>query len=223
MAAIAEFYSDNLGQEVRKGMQQKLRNGGWPNLAPVGYVNTRVDQGGRRAEAVLTIDPEQAPLVRKAFELYASGEHTITSLHEQMTELGLRNKRGAPMSRSKLAAMLHNKLYAGIVVFNGVEYAGAHEPLVSLEWFDRTQVVFSLHDRDKVRERKAPSLPARHRRLRIVWVGDVFDGCEGPQLLLLVLLLPRAIHRPHRLQGAVYRAGGTRSHRRTRVPRPGAG
>ena len=69
MAAIAEFYSDNLGQEVRKGMQQKLRNGGWPNLAPVGYVNARVDRGARRAEAVLTVDQEQAPLVRKAFEL----------------------------------------------------------------------------------------------------------------------------------------------------------
>ena len=156
MAAIAEFYSDNLGQEVRKGIQQKLRNGGWPNLAPVGYVNARVDRGARRAEAVLTVDPEQAPLVRIAFELYASGEHTITSLHEQMTELGLRNKRGAPMSRSKLAAMLHNKLYAGIVVFNGVEYAGAHEPLVSQELFDRAQEVFSLHDRDRVRERKHP-------------------------------------------------------------------
>jgi DNA invertase Pin-like site-specific DNA recombinase len=43
MAAIAEFYSDNLGQEVRKGMQQKLRNGGWPNLAPVGYLKVRVN------------------------------------------------------------------------------------------------------------------------------------------------------------------------------------
>ena len=42
MAAIAEFYSDNLGQEVRKGMQQKLRNGGWPHLAPVGYLNVRI-------------------------------------------------------------------------------------------------------------------------------------------------------------------------------------
>lgn len=136
-------------------MQQKLRNGGWPNLAPVGYVYTRVDRGGRRAEPVLTADPEQALLVRKAFELYASGEHTITSLHEQMTELGLRNKRGAPMSRSKLAAMLHNKLDAGIVVFNGVEYGGAHEPLVPQDLFDRAQEV-CLHDRDRVRERKHP-------------------------------------------------------------------
>jgi site-specific DNA recombinase len=42
------------------------------------------------------------------------------------------------------------------VVFNGVEYAGADEPLVSQELFDRAQEVFSLHDRDKVRERKRP-------------------------------------------------------------------
>lgn len=42
------------------------------------------------------------------------------------------------------------------MVFNGVEYAGGHEPLVSQELFDRAQEVFSLHDRDKVRERKHP-------------------------------------------------------------------
>lgn len=56
MAAIAEFYSDNLGQEVRKGMQQKLRNGGWPHMAPVGYLNLRVS-GERKSEAILALDP----------------------------------------------------------------------------------------------------------------------------------------------------------------------
>jgi site-specific DNA recombinase len=155
MAAIAEFYSDNLGQEVRKGMQQKLRNGGWPHLAPAGYTNVRVN-GERKAEAVLAIDPEQAPLVTKAFELYASGEYTVSSLHLEMATLGLRNKRGAPLSRSKLAELLHKKLYAGIVGHNGVEYQGTHEPLVSKELFDRVQQVFALHDRDKVRETKHP-------------------------------------------------------------------
>lgn len=103
MATIAEFYSDNLSQEVRKGMQQKLKNGGWPHLAPVGYVNVRVNNGGRWDESVLAIDPTQGPLMIKAFELYASGDYTITSLHQHMSGLGLRNKRGTPLSRSKFS------------------------------------------------------------------------------------------------------------------------
>jgi site-specific DNA recombinase len=157
MATIAEFYSDNLSHEVRKGMHQKLKNGGWPHLAPVGYVNVRVNNGGRRDESVLAIDPAQGPLMIKAFELYASGNFTVTSLHQHMSELGLRNKRGTALSRAKFAELLHNKLYAGVVVHDGVEYPGAHEPLVSKELFARVQDTFLLHDWYKVRERKRPN------------------------------------------------------------------
>src|SRR5215813_10024119 len=90
----------------RQGMQQKLQNGGWPHLAPVGYLNVRVS-GDRKAESVLAVDPEQAPLVVQAFDLYATGEHTVRSLQEEMAARGLRNKRGSPI-RSKVAEMLHN-------------------------------------------------------------------------------------------------------------------
>ena len=155
MATIAEFYSDNLGQEVRKGMQQKLRNGGWPHMAPVGYLNIRTN-GQRKSEAVIAVDPEQAPLVTQAFELYATGDHTLISLQAEMAARGLHNKRGTPISRSKIAELLHNKLYVGIVVHDGVEYKGAHEPIVSKRLFNRVQQVFGLHDRDKVRQTKHP-------------------------------------------------------------------
>ena len=155
MATIAEFYSDNLGQEVRKGMQQKLQNGGWPHLAPVGYLNVRIS-GDRKAEAVLAVDPEQAPLVVQAFDLYATGEYTVRSLQEEMAARGLRNKRGSPLSRSKVAEMLHNKVYIGIVEHNSVEYQGSHEALVARHVFDKVQEVFGSHDRHKVRQSKHP-------------------------------------------------------------------
>lgn len=104
MATIAEFYSDNLGHEVRKGMQQKLKNGGWPHLAAPGYVNIRVNTD-RKAEAIVVVDREQGPLAVQAFELFATGEQTLNSLHVETTTRGLRNKYGRPLSRSKLAEM----------------------------------------------------------------------------------------------------------------------
>jgi DNA invertase Pin-like site-specific DNA recombinase len=40
MAAVAQYYSDNLRSEVLKGMDEKVRQG-WPTgLAPFGYINT---------------------------------------------------------------------------------------------------------------------------------------------------------------------------------------
>lgn len=190
MAAIAEFYSDNLGQEVRKGMQQKLRNGGWPHMAPVGYLNLRVT-GERKTEAVLVLDPEQAPLVRKAFELYATGDYTVSALALEVAALELRNTAGRPLSRSKVAELLHNKLYAGVVVHNGVEYPG--EPRATrVKGAVRKGPPGPVVARSEQGPREqASSLPPGGGLLRCVRLSAVLAHGEGP---LLVLLLPRAVH-----------------------------
>src|ERR1700683_695186 len=73
MATIAEFYSGNLATEVIKGMTQKAKSGGTLTLAPVGYINTSAIVDGHEVRTVV-VDPERAPLVKLAFEMYATGE-----------------------------------------------------------------------------------------------------------------------------------------------------
>jgi DNA invertase Pin-like site-specific DNA recombinase len=41
MASLAEWYSANLSQEIKKGLDEKARRGGYPTLAPIGYLNER--------------------------------------------------------------------------------------------------------------------------------------------------------------------------------------
>src|SRR5229473_6884810 len=67
---MAKNYIDNLGEEVHKGMLEKARQGHWPTVAPVGYVNNLVSH---RIEP----DPERAPIIVKLFEWYASGEYSL--------------------------------------------------------------------------------------------------------------------------------------------------
>ena len=153
LASIAEFYSANLSQEIRKGQRQKLKQGGWLGTAPIGYRNVRTQTDGRRGEAVIVVDEEQAPMVQQAFELYATGEWPLNRLYEEMEQRGLRSRRGKMLSRSKLALMLKNRAYLGKVVWSSVEYEGAHEPLISQELFDRVQEIFRLHDRAGERRR----------------------------------------------------------------------
>ena len=105
LASIAEFYSANLSQEIRKGTLQKVKEGGWPRPAPVGYRNVRLPRGGRRGEAVIVRDEEQAPLVRQAFELYATGDWPLSKLHEEMAERGLRSRAGTILARSLLGVL----------------------------------------------------------------------------------------------------------------------
>jgi DNA invertase Pin-like site-specific DNA recombinase len=156
-ALMAEFYSANLGSEIRKGMTQKAKMGGWPGRAPIGYVNVR-ERVGSREVAKVEFDPERSMLVREAFRLYATGEFSILELHATMHAQGLTSPyarmAGAPMSASKLAEMLANPFYVGVVEWGGVRYEGQHRPLVSQGIFDRVQDVLRAHDRVGVRHRR---------------------------------------------------------------------
>lgn len=56
MSSIAEFYSANLANEVKKGALQKVKNGGTVTRAPIGYLNVRnTDTTGRE---IRTISPD---------------------------------------------------------------------------------------------------------------------------------------------------------------------
>jgi DNA invertase Pin-like site-specific DNA recombinase len=67
MAAVSQYYSDNLRQEVRKGQDEKIRQGWMPCGVPYGYMNTR------DPEEPIRPDPEKAKLVVRIFQLYTQG------------------------------------------------------------------------------------------------------------------------------------------------------
>ncbi len=155
LAVVAEWYSNNLSTEIRKGQAQKVREGAWPNLAPIGYRNVRLEAapGQRRGRAAIVPD-QPAPLVREAFELYASGNWALTALAEEMHHRGLRNRRGGPVSRSRLHEMLSNPAYVGRIPWKGAVYEGTHEAIVPAELFELVQERLAAHGRSKERQRK---------------------------------------------------------------------
>ena len=99
-ALMAEFYSANLAGEIRKGMTQKAKMGGWPTKAPIGYLNVREKIAGKEIAKVV-LDPERALLVREAFRLYATGEYSLPELQATMHAKGLTSpyarRPGAPV------------------------------------------------------------------------------------------------------------------------------
>ena len=138
MASIAEFYSLNLAMEVTKGLRTKATTGGTINKAPIGYLNvqTRTETGYELRTVVL--DPQRAPLIKWAFESYATGEWTLSSLLEELTMRGLTSaptpKRPArPIHLSTLARTLQNPYYKGTIIYDGASYDGLHEPLASAD------------------------------------------------------------------------------------------
>jgi site-specific DNA recombinase len=138
-AVFATDYIRNLKEEVRKGIAGRLKQGLLPWGAPLGYVNN-----GRKGK-VKTIDPMTGPMVRRAFELYATGTHGLDSLCEELERMGLRNRQGGHVTRNGLSVMLNNPFYIGLVVHKkeGAVYKGVHEPLIGKHLFDRVAALLS--------------------------------------------------------------------------------
>ena len=133
MWAMASSFSENLKIEIHKGIFGLLKNGRYPNPAPIGYKDA-----GR---GIKLLDEKLAPLVRKAFELYATGEHDVKSLHKRLVGLGLTNKHGGSVNVQTLYKMFRNPFYYGCIEYNGESYVGAHESIVSKALFDKVQEV----------------------------------------------------------------------------------
>jgi DNA invertase Pin-like site-specific DNA recombinase len=145
-AVVASDFIRNLREETKKGIYGRLKQGLYPMPAPTGYMNCGK---GKPKE----LDPLQAPLIRRAFELYASGEIGLNPLVDKMYELGLRNKNGGRVTRNGLATILHNPFYTGLIELKttGELFAGQHAPLITRALFDEVQAVFEGKNNKKTK------------------------------------------------------------------------
>ena len=98
---ISKYYVDKLSEDIRRGIRQKLKNGIWPQYAPLGYLNDHVTK-------TIVVDPEKSPLVRKAFEMYATGHYTLRQVKAAMNDLGLTGKRSGALSTANYQYLLQN-------------------------------------------------------------------------------------------------------------------
>lgn len=93
-----------------------------------------------------------APLVRKAFEFYASGRYNLDSLNDELLRMGLRNRRGNRVSRNGLSTLLNNPFYMGLIrlIKSREVFSGVHQPLIAKSLFDRVQRVLDGKTNTKV-------------------------------------------------------------------------
>jgi DNA invertase Pin-like site-specific DNA recombinase len=138
LAVISSHYIRNLREEVRKGIRGRLKQGIYPRPAPIGYL----DQGGGKPK---TLDPVRAPLIREAFELYASSRYPLRALSDELYRRGLRNKPGKQVGVNRLSEILKNPFYVGIIRLrrSGESFPGVHESLISKSLFDQVQSVLA--------------------------------------------------------------------------------
>jgi hypothetical protein len=157
MASIAQFYSANLSEETRKGMRQKAIKGGWPHRPPRGYVTIKKQDAESRIEE----HPREGPLMRRAFQLYASGWYSMQTLAARLAKDGLVSRSGGPIPKSHMHRLLTNYFYIGRVRWKDLDIEGRHPPLISPALFEQVQTVIHRRYRDPGMKSGVNGLPLR--------------------------------------------------------------
>ena len=138
--AMARNYSENLREEVKKGMQEKASQGTYPGRAPFGYRN---DVGTRTIE----LHPEKARIAKRVFELYVSARYSLLTLSK-----AIQQETGVRISKTNLHKMLTNPFYIGQFEWGGSTYQGTHTPLISTATFAEAQSVLNGYNKPKYRK-----------------------------------------------------------------------
>ena len=168
MAAVAQYYSDNLRTEVLKGMDEKVRQG-WPTgLAPFGYVNVPDNR-----EEPVQPDPEKSKTLIRIFELYATGNVTFKALANQLQAEGHTYCRSQPrFNRTCLSYILKNCFYIGELRRNGQVFPGKYRLLIDRATFNACQEVL----RGRTRRTTTYNAPLAGGLFRCEFCGQSITG-----------------------------------------------
>ena len=141
-------------------MKAAAEEGRWTFPAPLGYRTVTTSVGSR-----MEPDPDRAPLVRSAFELFATGKYEQQQVLKKITAKGLRTRRGKKVPLQSFNSMLRKPIYAGRICISSwaIDRRGDFVPIVSDETFHRVQVLLS--GRRTIAQsytKQHPDFPLRH-------------------------------------------------------------
>ncbi|EDK72724.1 Recombinase [candidate division TM7 genomosp. GTL1] len=145
--AFAKQYTDGLREEAMKGWDEKLAQGWLPASPPPGYKT--VTEHGKKIHVP---NMDVAPTMDRVFQVAELPDYSVKRVTEVMADWGITNSKGKPYSKSFVHKILTNPFYIGINRFNGKEYPGAQEPIISKELFYRVQEKLRRPRRGRVKK-----------------------------------------------------------------------
>ena len=120
---LDEFYSDNLAQEVMRGMREAARRGFWVSpLVPYGYRKIYVHDGAKKRPK-LELDPPADSVVRRIFDMVLQGR-SILDVTKTLNSEGVASSRGKRWLKTTVHNVLLNEAYAGTLTWGATAKDG---------------------------------------------------------------------------------------------------
>lgn len=165
--ALAELYSEMLGQNTQRGQRENAMRGGWNGgKVPYGYTADR-SQGVPR----LLPDEQTAPVVAQIYRWCVEG-HSLDAIAYKLNEQGHRTRQGRRWTPSSLyPSILKNPRYMGTLVWgrrteNPIAIPDALPALVDGDLYEQAQEALAAR-------RSVPAAPGRHFRGVHLLVGPL--------------------------------------------------
>lgn len=160
--AMDEYYSINLGEEVKRGMSEKVSRGEAVTIPSFGY---------EIKDGVYIPDPAAAPALSRIFEDYANGK-SIRAIAMQLNDNGFRTRRGNRFENRTVQYILSNPVYIGKIRWtptgktdrdfgnpDSVITDGTHEPLIDTALWERVQMRLAEAPKTKYLRQSAAKQP----------------------------------------------------------------
>jgi site-specific DNA recombinase len=197
IAAKNQYESMQTSENVKRSLYQKAKNGGTYGWTRLGYLS-EVDRlaDGRRV-SIAVPDPERSHFITTGFQLYASGEYSVSSLSRERYRLGLRSRarKNRPPQKVGPASwqrVLRDAYYAGWIVHkrgtpDEQVFPGRHEPLIDQDTFESVELVLD--------EKRAAQERPQHRTHYLR--GSVFCGERGRRMVFALSRSCTGRHYPY--------------------------
>ena len=165
MMSMNQFYSENLAEDIKRGMKDNAQKGKVNGSLPLGY---KKGEDGRYA-----VDEEKAALVREIYRRTKDGEK-FADIAADLNARGIKTKTGGAWNKGSFHRMLTNEAYTGLYRHSGIVLDGAIPPIISKDEFEDMQEL--LHTK------RNPI--GRHRdNMDYLLTGKIFCGhCNSPMV-----------------------------------------
>ena len=125
--SVDEFYSENLAQEVLRGMREAASRGFWiGSRKPYGYNRVMV-QDGPKKRPTLVLDPDTSPVVERIFDMAQAGKGMLP-IAETLNDEGVASPAGKLWSKNTVHFILKNEVYTGTLIW-GAKSKDKAEPV----------------------------------------------------------------------------------------------
>ena len=137
MMSLNEFYSENMAEDIRRGLIDGAKQGRVMGYIPLGYK--------KGEDGHFVIDEPRAEIVREIFRRVSENE-TLASIADDLNARGIRTQYKKPWGKNSFSTLLSNERYIGVYKFAEVRIEGGMPAIISRALFEDVQ--------EKVRRRK---------------------------------------------------------------------